>query len=68
MAAGVATYFAPRQYKSFSTIEVQPDMMPVRIFDKQTATVNDPKFAQTQFQIITRQGILYPVIEKLNLA
>jgi capsular exopolysaccharide synthesis family protein len=67
IAAGVATYFAPRQYKSFSTIEVQPDMMPVRIFDKQTATVNDPKFAQTQFQIITRQGILYPVIEKLNL-
>jgi capsular polysaccharide biosynthesis protein len=70
IAAGVATYLLPRKYNSFVTIEVEPEMTPVRIFENQTAAqqpINDPKFTQTQFQIITRKGVLYPVIDRLNL-
>jgi capsular exopolysaccharide synthesis family protein len=70
IAAGVATYFLPRKYNSFATIEVEPEMTPVRIFDNQTGSqheVNEPKFTQTQFQIIMRKGVLYPVIDRLDL-
>jgi succinoglycan biosynthesis transport protein ExoP len=70
IAASVATYFLPRKYDSFATIEVEPEMTPVRIFDNQAGSqqpVNDPKFTQTQFQIITRKGVLYPVIDRLDL-
>jgi polysaccharide biosynthesis transport protein len=70
IAAGVTTYLLPRKYKSFATIELQPDMAPVRIFDNETPRqqmLNDPKFTQTQFQIIMRKGVLYPVIDRLDL-
>ena len=69
IAAGVATYFLPRKYNSFATIEVEPEMTPVRIFENETRPqqVNDPKFTQTQFQIIMRKGVLYPVIDRLDL-
>jgi polysaccharide biosynthesis transport protein len=70
IAAEVTTYLMPRKYKSFVTIEVEPDMTPVRIFENETPRqqmLNDPKFTQTQFQIIMRKGVLYPVIERLNL-
>ena len=69
--AAVVTYFTPRQYSSFATIELQPDMTSVRIFDNRTEAMNnpayDPKFVPTQFQIITRKGVLYPVIDQLDL-
>jgi polysaccharide biosynthesis transport protein len=70
IAASVATYFLPRKYDSFVTIEVEPEMTPVRIFENETGPqqqVNDPKFIQTQFQIIMRKGVLYPVIDRLDL-
>jgi capsular exopolysaccharide synthesis family protein len=69
--AAVVTYFMPREYRSFATIEVQPDMTSVRIFDNQAEAMNnsvyDLKFVPTQFQIITRKGVLYPVIDQLGL-
>ena len=69
--AAVVTYFTPREYSSFATIELQPDMTSVRIFDNRTEAMNnpayDPKFVPTQFQIITRKGVLYPVIDQLDL-
>jgi succinoglycan biosynthesis transport protein ExoP len=68
IATGVATYLSPRQYKSFATLEVQPDMTSVRIFERQTPVVGDDrKFSPTQFQIISRKGVLYPVIDRLDL-
>ena len=70
IAAGVVTYLLPRKYNSFVTIEVEPEMTAVRIFENRTAAqqpINDPKFTQTQFQIITRKGVLYPVIDRLDL-
>ena len=67
----VVTYLQPREYSSFATIELRPDMTPVRIFENDTVaserTGFDPKFTPTQFQIITRKGVLYPVIEQLEL-
>ena len=67
----VVTYLQPREYSSFATIELRPDMTPVRIFENEPVgserTGFDPKFTPTQFQIITRKGVLYPVIEQLEL-
>ena len=37
--AAVVTYFTPREYSSFATIELQPDMTSVRIFDGRTEAV-----------------------------
>ena len=68
--AAVVTYTTPREYSSFATIELQPDMTSVRIFDEESGAKNsalDPKFVPTQFQIITRKGVLYPVIDQLDL-
>src|SRR5271165_2215216 len=69
--AAVVTYYTPREYSSFATIELQPDMTSVRIFDGAPGTPNtsalDPKFSPTQFQIISRKGVLYPVIDQLDL-
>jgi polysaccharide biosynthesis transport protein len=68
ITVGVTTFLMPKEYMAFATIEVEPDMNPVRIFNDSTARVyNDPKFTQTQFQIITRKGVLYPVIQRLDL-
>ena len=66
---GVVTYFTPKEYSSFATIELKPDMTPVRIFDDQAASVDnagrDERFIPTQFQIISRKGVLYPVIDQI---
>jgi succinoglycan biosynthesis transport protein ExoP len=65
----VATYFAPREYNSIATIEVQPDMTPVHLVENQTGPrePEDTKFSQTQIEIIQRKGVLYPVIDRLHL-
>jgi polysaccharide biosynthesis transport protein len=69
--AAAVTYFVPREYSAFATIELRRDMTSVRIFDNRPEAVNnstyDPKFVPTQFQIISRKGVLYPVIDKLDL-
>jgi polysaccharide biosynthesis transport protein len=68
ITVGVTTFLMPKEYMSFATIEVEPNMNPVRIFTNTSTTdITDPKFTQTQFQIITRKGVLYPVIQRLDL-
>jgi len=68
ITVGVTTFLMPKEYMSFATIEVEPNMNPVRIFTTTSTTdITDPKFTQTQFQIITRKGVLYPVIQRLDL-
>jgi polysaccharide biosynthesis transport protein len=71
ITVGVITYFTPKEYMSFATIEVEPNMQPVRIFADSPAAeetaVADPKFTKTQFEIIMRKGVLYPVIQRLEL-
>src|ERR1700754_2771870 len=68
-AVGIATYFAPRQYTSFATIEVQTDKTAVHLVQNQTEprAPEDTKFSQTQIEIILRKGVIYAVIDRLNL-
>jgi polysaccharide biosynthesis transport protein len=68
-SVGIATYFAPREYNSFATIEVQPDMTAMHVVENQTEprAPEDTKFSQTQIEIILRKGVIYPVIDRLNL-
>jgi succinoglycan biosynthesis transport protein ExoP len=68
ITAGVVTYFTPKQYTSSVTMEVQPELSDVKIFDRgMEGSFGDPRFAMTQFQIIQRSEILYPVIEEMKL-
>lgn len=69
VTAGVTTYFLPRQYESNVIIEVEQNDQKIRIFSEgyQGAMGMDPRFATTQFQIIQRKEMLYPVIDSLQL-
>jgi capsular exopolysaccharide synthesis family protein len=68
ITAGVTVYFLPREYFSKATIEVKPDQNAIQIFGAGGYnTSSDPRLAPTQFKIITEKGILYPVIDDLNL-
>ena len=69
VTAGVTTYFLPRQYESNVIIEVEQNEQKIRIFTEgyQGAMGMDPRLATTQFQIIQRKEMLYPVIEALQL-
>ncbi len=69
VTAGVTTYFLPRQYQSNVIIEVEQNEQKIRIFSEgfQGGMGMDPRFATTQFQIIQRKEMLYPVIDALNL-
>lgn len=71
ITASVVTYLQPKQYQSSVTMEVQSDSVPIRIFqggDNEGFPAADPRFLTTQFQILQSKEILYPVIEKLDLA
>jgi len=69
ITAGVTTYFLPRQYESNVIIEVEQNDQKIRIFrDGYDGGMGlDPRFATTQFQIIQRKEMLYPVIDSLRL-
>ena len=69
VTAGVTTYFLPRQYQSNVIIEVEQNDQKIRIFTEgyQGGMGMDPRFATTQFQIIQRKEMLYPVIDTLDL-
>ena len=68
VTAGVTTYFLPKQYFSKVTMEVKTDNSgPVRPFQTGMQRAYDPQFVATQFQILQKTEILYPVIERLEL-
>src|SRR5258707_2201215 len=69
VTAGVTTYFLPKQYFSKVTMEVKPDNSgPVGVFGTQAGRPTyDPQFVATQFQILQKSEILYPVIAQLDL-
>jgi len=69
VTAGVTTYFLPRQYQSNVIIEVEQNDQKIRIFREgyEGGMGIDPRFATTQFQIIQRKEMLYPVIAALGL-
>ncbi|MFM7375943.1 MAG: GumC family protein, partial [Chthoniobacterales bacterium] len=69
ITAGITTYFLPRQYQSNVIIEVEQNDQKIRIFREgyEGGMGLDPRFATTQFQIIQRKEMLYPVIDSLKL-
>lgn len=66
--AGVTTYYLPKQYLSKVTMEVKQDNSgPVQIMGGGMQRTYDPQFVATQFQILQKTEILYPVIDRLEL-
>ena len=63
ITAGVSTYLTPRQYQSSVTMQVKEDNNNMQIFNGQSGPRSDPRFSTTQFQIIQRKEILYPVVD-----
>jgi len=67
ITAGVSTYLTPRQYQSSVTMQVKEDNNNMQIFNGQSGPRSDPRFSTTQFQIIQRKEILYPVVDSMKL-
>ncbi len=68
VTAGVTTYFLPKEYFSKVTMEVKMDNSgPISMFGSGMQRTYDPQFVATQFQILQKTEILYPVIERLDL-
>jgi len=68
VTTGVITYFLPKQYASSVTMQIKQNDTYLRVFDDRVGGHGfDPRFITTQFEIIQRKEILYPVIESLGL-
>jgi len=69
ITAAVFTYFQPREYKADVFVEVKSTAENPRIFGQgdPNLPIHDPQLAPTVFQVIQRTGVLYPVIEQLQL-
>jgi len=68
VTAGVTTYFLPKEYFAKVTMEVKMDNSgPINVFGSGMQRAYDPQFVATQFQILQKTEILYPVIERLEL-
>jgi len=63
----VALVFAPNRYFAKVTIEVRADAPESANSFAGAGRSYDPQFVTTQFQILQKSEILYPVIERLNL-
>ncbi len=68
VSAGVTCWFLPREYFSKATIEVKPERNKViDVFKEGSGAGSSSNFMATQFQVIQKKEILYPVIERLKL-
>ncbi len=67
ITAAVVTYFMPKQYQSAVTMQVKQNDTLMKVFDRQSGMGFDPRFLTTQFEIIQRKEMLYPVIDSLGL-
>ena len=68
ITTGVVTYFMPKQYASGVTMQIKQNDTYMKVFDDRAGGMGfDPRFITTQFEIIQRKEILYPVIDALGL-
>jgi len=67
LTSAVVTYFMPKEYASTVTMQVQQNDTLLQVFDRQGNVGFDPRFLTTQFEIIQRKEMLYPVIDSLGL-
>lgn len=67
ITASVITYFMPKQYLSTVTMQIRQNDTYLQLFSPGMGQGFDPRFITTQFEIIQRKEMLYPVIESLGL-
>jgi len=67
ITAGVVTYLMPRQFLSVAVMQVRNDEPTVSVFGRNAGGGFDPRFITTQFEIIQKKEVLYPVIQSLDL-
>jgi len=68
ISAGVATYFTPKRFTSSVFMELRSTAQTMSAYNPMGMQgTGDPRFGPTQFEIIQRKEILYPVIDTLNL-
>ncbi len=67
LTTGITTYFMPRQFRSTVSMELKSENENMKVFDINRTGGLDPRFAPTQFEIMQRKEVLYPVIDKLKL-
>ncbi|MBE2204704.1 MAG: polysaccharide biosynthesis tyrosine autokinase [Chthoniobacterales bacterium] len=67
LTAAVVTHFMPKEYASTVTMQVKQNDTLMTIFPGQNTMGFDPRFLTTQFEIIQRKEMLYPVIDALGL-
>ena len=66
-AASVTTYLMPRKYMSGVSMQIKESDTSLRLFGQDSGERFDPRFVTTQFEIIQKKEILYPVIQSLQL-
>jgi capsular exopolysaccharide synthesis family protein len=67
LTSAVVTYFMPKEYASTVTMQIQQNDTLIQVFDRSGGVGFDPRFLTTQFEIIQRKEMLYPVIDSLGL-
>ncbi len=68
ITASVITYLMPRQYASTVTMQLRQNDTYIDVFSQGRGMQGlDPRFITTQFEIIQRKEMLYPVIDSLQL-
>lgn len=67
ITAGIVTYLMPREYMSVAAMQVRNDTPTISVFNQVGGTGFDPRFITTQFEIIQKKEVLYPVIKNLSL-
>ncbi len=67
LVAATITLMQPRMYLASTRIRVEQERPNVEVFRPENYPTYDPYFLQTQYEILTSQKILHPVIEKINL-
>jgi len=68
ITAAVVTNFMPKQYASTVTMQIKQSDTSFAVFsDRASGMSFDPRFLTTQFEIIQRKEMLYPVIDSLGL-
>lgn len=74
LIGGIVLHFIPRQYFADVQMQVKPDSAIFEVFGNNSSSSGksyariDPQFVESQFQILRTKEILYPVIDKLDLA
>lgn len=67
ITTSIITYFVPKQYVASATMQVKQNTENINVFGGNMGQGFDPRFITTQFEIMQRKEVLYPVIEQLGL-